>query len=35
VAASILDAAGVEVHEATDGWQYRDPGHALWRRIPV
>lgn len=35
VAASILHAAGVEVREAKDGWQYRDPARGAWRDIPV
>lgn len=35
VAASILDAAGVEVREAQGGWQYRDPGRDDWRNILV
>jgi hypothetical protein len=34
-AASILDAAGIEVREAKDGWQYRDPDRDDWRSIPV
>jgi hypothetical protein len=35
VAASILHAAGVEVREAKEGWQYRDPVRDDWRNIPV